>query len=127
VYLVIVFLSVILPMLLLSSKLKRNLIIDQNFNIGKHCNFCGGDDHLESKYFKKLDTLQATMKRHNINLDPPSNSFFHALSIYCFSFNATYTTSNEWLVGYGASYHISKDKGIFFALNECNTKMNICW
>jgi hypothetical protein len=30
VYLVIVFLSVILPMLLLSSKLKRNLIIAQN-------------------------------------------------------------------------------------------------
>jgi hypothetical protein len=30
VYLVILFLSVILPMLLLSSKLKRNLIIAQN-------------------------------------------------------------------------------------------------
>jgi hypothetical protein len=30
VYLVIVFLSMILPMLLLSSKLKRNLIIAQN-------------------------------------------------------------------------------------------------
>jgi transposase InsO family protein len=33
VYLVIVFLSVILPMLLLSSKLKRNLIIAQNLTI----------------------------------------------------------------------------------------------
>jgi hypothetical protein len=34
VYLVIVFLSVILPMLLLSSKLKRNLIIAQNLTEG---------------------------------------------------------------------------------------------
>jgi hypothetical protein len=33
VYLVIVFLSVILPMLLLSSKLKRNLIIAQNLTL----------------------------------------------------------------------------------------------
>jgi hypothetical protein len=33
VYLVIVFLSVILPMLLLSSKLKRNLIISQNLTL----------------------------------------------------------------------------------------------
>jgi hypothetical protein len=33
VYLVIVFLSVILPMLLLSSKLKRNLIVAQNLTL----------------------------------------------------------------------------------------------
>jgi hypothetical protein len=40
VYLVIVFLSMILPMLLLSSKLKRNLIIAQNltsFSINASC------------------------------------------------------------------------------------------
>jgi hypothetical protein len=35
VYLMIVFLSVILPMLLLSSKLKRNLIIDLNLTQGR--------------------------------------------------------------------------------------------
>jgi hypothetical protein len=33
VYLVIVFLTMILPMLLLSSKLKRNLIIAQNLTV----------------------------------------------------------------------------------------------
>jgi hypothetical protein len=29
---------------------------------------------------------------------------------------------DEWLIDYGASYHMAKDKAIFSSLNECNTK-----
>jgi hypothetical protein len=29
---------------------------------------------------------------------------------------------DEWLIDSGASYHMAKDKDIFSALNECNTK-----
>jgi hypothetical protein len=29
---------------------------------------------------------------------------------------------DEWLIDSGASYHMAKDKAIFSALNECNTK-----
>jgi hypothetical protein len=73
-----------------------------------------------------MEALEATMKKHNINLDSSSSnssSHGHALSASSFSFNATSTSSsNEWLIDSGASYHMAKDKAIFFALNECNTK-----
>jgi hypothetical protein len=39
-----------------------------------------------------------------------------------FSFNATSTSSDEWFIDYGASYHMAKEKAIFSTLNECNTK-----
>ena len=32
------------------------------------------------------------------------------------------SSSNEWLIYFGASYHRVKDKAIFSTLNECNTK-----
>jgi hypothetical protein len=70
-------------------------------------------------------SLEATMKKHNINIDSSSSSHGHALSAFGFSFNTPSTTtssSNEWLIDSGASYHIAKDKAIFSALNECNTK-----
>jgi hypothetical protein len=72
--------------------------------------------------------LEVTMKKHNINIDSTSSSFSshgHALSASGFSFNATSTSSDEWLIDYGASYHMGKDKDIFSPLNECNTK-KIC-
>ena len=34
-----------------------------------HCNFCGKDNHDESKCFKKMTALEATMKKHHISLD----------------------------------------------------------
>jgi hypothetical protein len=80
---------------------------------------------VESKCFKKMEVLEATMKKHNINID---SSFFsshrHALSAFGFSFNttSTSTSSYEWLIDSGASYHMAKDKAIFSVLNECNTK-----
>jgi hypothetical protein len=70
--------------------------------------------------------LEATMKKHNISIDSTSSSHGHALCASGFSFNAnstsTTSSSDEWLIDSGASYHMAKDKAIFYALNECNTK-----
>jgi hypothetical protein len=71
-----------------------------------------------------MATLEAAMKKHNINIDSTSSSHRHALSSPGFSFNSnsTTTSSNEWLIDSRESYHMAKDKSIFCALNECNTK-----
>ena len=49
-----------------------------NKNKGKktdrHCNFCNRDGHVESKCFKKMEALEATMKKHHINLENSSTS-----------------------------------------------------
>jgi hypothetical protein len=98
----------------------------KNKKTDRHCNFCGKDGHVESKCFKKMEALEAMMKKHNINIDSSSSnssSHGHALSASGFSFNATSTSSSdEWLIDSGASYHMAKDKAIFSSLNECNTK-----
>ena len=46
-----------------------------------HYNFCGKDNHDESKCFKKMAALEAAMKKHHISLDSSSesNSHGHAL------------------------------------------------
>jgi hypothetical protein len=88
--------------------------------IDRHCNFCDKYGHDESKCFKKMAALEATMKRHNINIDSCSSSSSHgnALSTFGFSFNTTSTSSfDEWLIDSGASYHMAKDRDIFYALN----------
>jgi hypothetical protein len=94
-------------------------------NTNRHFNFCDKDGHDESKCFKKMTALEAAMKKHNINIDSTSSSHRHALSSSGFSFNSNSTTtssSDEWLIDSRAYYHMSKDKAIFSALNECNTK-----
>ncbi len=40
----------------------------------RHCNFCSQDGHDKSKCFKKMESLEATMKKHHIQLDSSSNS-----------------------------------------------------
>jgi uncharacterized Rmd1/YagE family protein len=74
-------------------------------NIDRHCNFCGKDGHVESKCFKNMKSLEATMKKQKINIDSSSSSFGHALYASNFSFNATSTSSyDEWIIdsgGYG--------------------------
>jgi hypothetical protein len=79
----------------------------------------------EGAFFKKMEALEAMLKKNNINIDSSSySSHGHALSASIFSFNATSTySSDEWLIDYGASYHMDKDKCIFSSLNECNTKI----
>ena len=42
-----------------------------------HCNFCGRDNHDESKCFKKMEALEAAMKKHHISLDSSSESTSH--------------------------------------------------
>jgi hypothetical protein len=73
-----------------------------------------------------MTTLEASMKKKNISIDSTSSSSSshgHALSASGFSFNTTSTSSfDEWLIDSGAYYHMAKDKDIFSALNECNTK-----
>jgi hypothetical protein len=72
-----------------------------------------------------MASLEATMKKHNITIDSTSSSSSHghALSAFGFSFNITSnSSSDEWFIDSGASYHMAKDKYIFSGLNECNTK-----
>jgi hypothetical protein len=92
-------------------------------NTDIHYNFCGKYGHVDSKCFKNMESLEEVMKKYNINIDSSSSSSHgHALSTSSFSFNATSTTSSdEWIIDYGASYHMDKDNAIFSPLNECNT------
>ena len=64
------------------------------------------------------------MKKHHIQLDSSSNSSSgQALSAYGFALNvSSCSSSNEWLINSGASYHMAKDKAMFSGLNDCNTK-----
>ena len=86
--------------------------------------FLWENGHDESKCFKNMENLEATMKKHNIIIDSTSSfSHGHALSTSGFSFNTTSTsTSDEWFIDSGASYHMDKDRDIFYSLNECNIK-----
>jgi hypothetical protein len=100
----------------------------KNNKTDRHCNFCDKDGHDEFKCFKKMASLEAAMKKHNISIDyisssSSSSSHGHALSAFGFSFNTTSTSSfDEWLIDSGSSYNMAKDKDIFSSLNECNTK-----
>jgi hypothetical protein len=98
----------------------------KNKKTDRNCNFCDKYGHDESKCFKKMAALEATMKKHNINIDSTSSSSHgHALSTSGFSFNTTSTstsTSNEWLIDSGASYHMANDIDMFSSLDECDTK-----
>ena len=42
-------------------------------NTNRHYNFCDKDGHDESKCFNKMVALEATMKKHNINIDSTSS------------------------------------------------------
>jgi hypothetical protein len=90
-----------------------------------HCNFCDKDGHDESKCFKKTTALEGTVNKHNISIDSTSSSSSshrHALSASGFALNTTFTsTYDEWLIDSRESYHMAKDRDIFYALNECNT------
>ena len=78
-----------------------------------------------------MEALEATMMKHNIHLKPSSTSYSRqtlSASTYA-SFVSGYalnvsssSSSHEWLIDSGASYHMGKDKTVFSTLNECNTK-----
>ena len=72
-----------------------------------------------------MAALEAAMKKHHISLDSSleSNTYGHALCASGYSYTtSSSSTSNEWLVDSGASYHMDKDKAIFSTMHECNTK-----
>ena len=78
-----------------------------------------------------MEASEATMKKHNIHLNTSSTSYFgQVLSTFGYSPStlgyahnvSSYSPSHEWLIDYGASYHIAKDKATFLAFNDCNTK-----
>jgi hypothetical protein len=98
----------------------------KNKTTNRHCNFCDKDGHDESKCFKTMASLEASMKKHNISIDSTSSSSSshgHALYVSGFSFNTPSTsTFDKWLIDSRASYHMAKDRDIFSTLNECNTK-----
>ena len=72
-----------------------------------------------------MASLEAAMNKHHINIDlsSESTSHGHALCTSCFSYTVSFSsTSNEWLIESGASYHIDKDQAIFSIIHEFNTK-----
>ena len=74
--------------------------------------FCGKDNHDESKCFKKMVALETAIKKHHISLDSSSKSTSHgnALCASCYSYTtSSSSTSNELLIDSGSYYHIDKD------------------
>ena len=52
-----------------------------------------------------------------------STSHGHALCASGYSYTASSSsTSIEWLIDSGTSYHMAKDQAIFSTMHECNTK-----
>ena len=65
------------------------------------------------------------MKKHHISKDSSSgsNSHGHALCASSYSCIASSSsTSNEWVIDSGESYHMAKDQAVFSTMHECNTK-----
>ena len=63
-----------------------------------------------------MAALEATTKKHHINLDSSSESppHGHTLCASGYSYTASSSsTSNEWLIDSGASYHMAKDQAYF--------------
>ena len=78
-----------------------------------------------------MEVLEAIIKKHNIHLNTSSTSSWGralSASVYApsrlgYSLNVTSSSpSQEWLIDSGASYRMGKDKVLFSALNNCNTK-----
>ena len=63
-----------------------------------------------------MAALEASMKKHHIGLDSSSESpsHGHELCASGYSYTTSFSsTSIEWLIDSGASYHIAKDQAIF--------------
>ena len=69
--------------------------------------------------------LEAATKKHHISIDSSSESTSHGHALCASSHSyiaSSSSTSIEWLIDSGASYHMAKDKSIFSTMHECNTK-----
>ena len=79
--------------------LKRNGPITFVGFIFMICYFCNRDGHIESKCFKKMEALEATMKKHNIHLDTSSTSY----SGQAFSASANASSSFGYVLNVSSS------------------------
>jgi hypothetical protein len=67
-----------------------------------------------------MESIEVAMKKHRIHLDTPLASSLgkiiytstYAPSRLGYALNAS-SSSHEWLIVFGASYHIGKDKVLF--------------
>ena len=72
-----------------------------------------------------MAALEAAMKKHHISLGSSLeyNSHGHVVCASGYSNTASSSsTSIEWLIDSGASYHMANDKAIFSTMHECNNK-----
>ena len=72
-----------------------------------------------------MAALEEAMKKNHIILDSSSESTSHGHALCAFGYSYTassYSTSIEWLIDSGASFHMAKDQAIFSTMHECNTK-----
>ena len=78
-----------------------------------------------------MEALEVAMKKHNINLEhsSPSSSVMALSTCGCQASRSSYalnlsssSPSHEWLINFGASYHMAKNKSMFSSLNHCRTK-----
>ena len=72
-----------------------------------------------------MATLEVAMKKHHISLDSSSESTSHGHALCASSYSyiaSSSSTSNEWLIDSGASYHKAKDQAIFSTMHECTAK-----
>ena len=74
-----------------------------------------------------MESLEVTMNKHYIHLNTCLiSSSRHALSTSRYAHNASSFCSyysNEWLIYFGSSNHMEKDKTMFLPLNDCKTKL----
>ena len=72
-----------------------------------------------------MAAFEAAMKKHQISLDSSSESTSHGHALCASGYpytTSSFSTSNEWLIHSGASYHMAKDQAIISTVHECNTK-----
>ena len=72
-----------------------------------------------------MASLEEAKKKHHIILDSSSESTSHGHALCASSYSYTaysYSTQNECLIDFGASYHMAKDQTIFSTMHEYNTK-----
>ena len=78
-----------------------------------------------------MEALEASMKKHNINLEhsSPSSSGMALSACGCQASRSGYALNvsssshfHKWLIDSGASCHMAKNKSMFSSLNDYNTK-----
>ena len=75
--------------------------------------------------FQEDDILGSNNEEEPHHPDSSSKYTSHgyALCASGYSYTASSSsTSNEWLIDSGESYHMAKDQAIFSTMHECNTK-----